>query len=260
MATSELPLEDEVGTEETEDDTQDDAQESDEDTPEIDNETVEPKPTSKTDKLKQKLRRLREEAKKLNHQAVVEEDKRMKLPPNYEAVQRKVEWETAEEEAKKKAEEDGEDYDRVKLWDKGADELERLQKKRKKKNPDEGFSDYEQATFRQYQRLTKQLKPDIESYERQKEELGQDFFPTSSSLLIGKAEKTVSKSGVDRMVQDLHSQIDKRSKYSRRREFQHDADVDYINERNMRFNRKTARFYDKYTAEIKQNLERGTAL
>ena len=54
--------------------------------------------------------------------------------------------------------------------------------------------------------------------------------------------------------------IDKRSKYSRRREFQHDADVDYINERNMMFNRKTARFYDKYTAEIKQNLERGTAI
>jgi len=26
------------------------------------------------------------------------------------------------------------------LWDQGADELERLQKKRKKKNPDEGFS------------------------------------------------------------------------------------------------------------------------
>ena len=33
------------------------------------------------------------------------------------------------------------------------------------------FSDYEQATFRQYQRLTKQLKPDLEAYERQKEEL-----------------------------------------------------------------------------------------
>ena len=39
-----------------------------------------------------------------------------------------------------KAKEDGEDYDRVKLWDKGADEVERMQKKRKKKNPDEGFS------------------------------------------------------------------------------------------------------------------------
>ena len=33
------------------------------------------------------------------------------------------------------------------------------------------FIDYQQATFRQYQRLTKQLKPDLEAYERQKEEL-----------------------------------------------------------------------------------------
>ena len=56
------------------------------------------------------------------------------------------------------------------------------------------------------------------------------------------------------------SRIEKRAKYSRRREFNHDADVDYINERNMKFNKKAARFYDKYTAEIKQNLERGTAV
>ena len=54
--------------------------------------------------------------------------------------------------------------------------------------------------------------------------------------------------------------IEKRSKFSRRRAFKHDGDVDYINERNMRFNRKAARYYDKYTAEIKQNLERGTAV
>ena len=54
--------------------------------------------------------------------------------------------------------------------------------------------------------------------------------------------------------------IDKRSKYSRRRAFNEDADVDYINDRNMRFNKKAARFYDEFTAEIKQNLERGTAV
>lgn len=54
--------------------------------------------------------------------------------------------------------------------------------------------------------------------------------------------------------------IETRSKYSRRRQFRHDADVDYINERNMKFNKKAARFYDPYTAEIKQNLERGTAI
>ncbi len=54
--------------------------------------------------------------------------------------------------------------------------------------------------------------------------------------------------------------IEKRSKYSRRRTFDEDEDIDYINERNMNFNKKLERFYGKYTAEIKQNLERGTAV
>lgn len=59
---------------------------------------------------------------------------------------------------------------------------------------------------------------------------------------------------------NLFPRIEKRSKFSRRRAFNEEADVDYINERNMKFNKKAARFYDKYTAEIKQNLERGTAV
>jgi hypothetical protein len=54
--------------------------------------------------------------------------------------------------------------------------------------------------------------------------------------------------------------IEKRSKYSRRRGAKQEEDVDYINDRNMRFNKKAARFYDEFTAEIKQNLERGTAV
>ena len=54
--------------------------------------------------------------------------------------------------------------------------------------------------------------------------------------------------------------IDKRSKYSRRRSYNEEADVDYINDRNMRFNKKARRYYDEFTAEIKQNLERGTAV
>jgi len=33
------------------------------------------------------------------------------------------------------------------------------------------FADYEQATFRQYQRLTKQYKPDMQEYGREKEKL-----------------------------------------------------------------------------------------
>ena len=44
---------------------------------------------------------MQNEARKLNHQELVEEDKRLKLPPNHEAVQRRIQWEIAEEEARK---------------------------------------------------------------------------------------------------------------------------------------------------------------
>lgn len=69
-----------------------------------------------------------------------------------------------------------------------------------------------------------------------------------------------TKEGIDRMVDDLNKQLEKRAKFSRRRAFDDSADIDYINERNMRFNKKLERFYAPYTAEIKQNLERGTAV
>ena len=102
------------------------------------------------------------------------------------------------------AEDAGEDYERQKMLQTSASELERKQRKRKKKNPDTGFAgelhslslspstqpsllplsppsyplshtlaltDYAQAQFRQYDRLTKQLKPDMEIYEKQKMEM-----------------------------------------------------------------------------------------
>jgi pre-mRNA-splicing factor SYF2 len=37
----------------------------------------------------------------MNHQEVAEEDKRNKLPANFAAKQRRVEWEIQEEDAKK---------------------------------------------------------------------------------------------------------------------------------------------------------------
>ncbi len=44
---------------------------------------------------------LQNEARKLNHQEVVEEDKRLKLPSNWEAKKARLEWELAEDERKK---------------------------------------------------------------------------------------------------------------------------------------------------------------
>jgi pre-mRNA-splicing factor SYF2 len=69
-----------------------------------------------------------------------------------------------------------------------------------------------------------------------------------------------SKAGVDRMVAELAEGQKRKEKFSRRRAFNEDEDVNYINERNRIFNKKAMRAYEPYTLEIKQNIERGTAL
>uniref|UniRef100_T1IY12 Pre-mRNA-splicing factor SYF2 n=1 Tax=Strigamia maritima TaxID=126957 RepID=T1IY12_STRMM len=214
---------------------------------------------TKRDRLK-KLRDLqlkRNEARKLNHQEVVEEDRKKKLPTNWVTKQKYVEWEMDDEKKRKEAQDQGESYDLVKLLDISANTADRLENKKRKKNPDPGFADYEQATARQYDRLVKQIKPDMDEYNMKKEKMGEAFYAGKDTILQGINKD--SKEGIDRMVEDLEKQIDKRSKYSRRRMHNDDADIDYINERNMKFNKKLERFYGQYTGEIKQNLERGTA-
>ena len=140
----------------------------------------------------------------------------------------------------------------------GADEAERQDRKKKKGNPDVGFSDFEQATVRQYNRLVKEIKPNMQEYDRVKTEMGDAFYAEKNTIVHGLHKDTPE--AVNRMVEDLQKQIEKREKYSRRRRLDDDADIDYINDRNMRFNKKLERFYGQYTTDIKQNLERGTAI
>ena len=42
--------------------------------------------------------------------------------------------------------------------------------------------------------------------------------------------------------------------------FDPESEVNYINERNRKFNQKVERFYGKYTEDIKEDLERWTAI
>ena len=116
------------------------------------------------------------------------------------------------------------------------------------------------SIYRQYQRLTKQFKPDLEAYESSKSYLPESVLYPTVDTLPSRSDQYPCHSAVQRLVDDVEKQISKRKQFSRRREFQFDKNVDYINERNKRFNEKAERFYGKYTAEIKQNLERGTAI
>lgn len=98
----------------------------------------------------------------------------------------------------------GEDYDRAKLLGITALEAEKMEKKRKKRNPDQGFADYEQATIRQYNRLARNIKPDMTDYQRQRERLGEAFYGGRNTILHGLHKD--SKEGIDKMVEDLEKQ------------------------------------------------------
>eukprot|EP00048_Salpingoeca_helianthica_P023498 m.24760 g.24760 ORF g.24760 m.24760 type:complete len:260 (+) comp8760_c0_seq1:1965-2744(+) len=203
------------------------------------------------------LKAARSGARQANHEQVVEEDRRAKLPKNFESKKRRAEWVLENEEKKKEAEEKGEDFARIKALQMTAEESDARARMAKKTNPDTGFADYQQAQFRQYQRLTKTLKPDVEAYHRSVEKWGDDF--TANSLSYAEHGR-VSKDGVDRMVEDLKGQIEKRAKFSRHRAEHADSEIDSINDRNKRFNKKAERFYGAHTKEIKEALERGSAV
>ena len=126
-------------------------------------------------------------------------------------------------------------------------------------DPDKGFSSYEDASFRKYNQLVKGIKPDMRSYNEAKAKAGEEaFYADANTYVHGMHQDTPE--ALERLAKDVNDQVAKREKYSRRRMHDDDSDIDYINERNMKFNQKLERFYGKYTKDIKDNLERGTAV
>jgi len=202
----------------------------------------------------------RNEARKLNHKEVVEEDRRNKEPKNEEARKRRAEYVLKEEEEKAACLAAGKDWEIEKLRKISAEDAEIFERRKASKtNPDSGFSSFEQSTFRKYQGLVKSnIKPDMKHYDEQREKMGDHFYANAGSVVQGHQKD--SSDAISRMALDVVKQKEKREKFSRRRRHDPDADIDYINERNMKFNQKLERFYGHYTKEIKDNLERGTAV
>ena len=62
------------------------------------------------------------------------------------------------------------------------------------------------------------------------------------------------------MASEVADVMEKRNQYSRKRMDDDSKDVTSINERNRIFNKKLDRNYNKFSNEIKGNLERGTAM
>ncbi|CAE6434845.1 unnamed protein product [Rhizoctonia solani] len=179
------------------------------------------------------------------------------------------------------ADERGEDMERKKNWEYSIEENDEWEKRkaRKERRADFQFHDDAHAARRKYKKDLDLIKPDLAAYQAQKEAaIGQGsaiqaFSSGSSSNAVTASEQLYrdantllygdnkpSEEAIDRVVGKLNQDIDKRSKFSRKRNNEEEGDITYINERNRVFNKKIARFYDKYTAETRASFERGTAL
>jgi pre-mRNA-splicing factor SYF2 len=186
----------------------------------------------------QSLREEREAASQANLDATKEEDALLRVNPHLRA---RLERKRAEAEgylARQNARTLGLDLDRLQGRQYTAEEVaawNRMQDERRARR-DPGFTDYNQMAFRKYERKIAEL-----------EKAG----PTPAG---NEAEAMASLSA------ELRADEEDRAQYSKRRKFDEHEDVTYINLRNYRFNKKLSRAYDKYTEELKDNIERGTAL
>jgi len=185
------------------------------------------------------------------------------------------------------AEAAGEDFERKRAWDWTIDESERWDKRLKKKGAhrdDQAFQDYRQDSRKVYKRQIGNMKLDIEGYEKEKMKAvekaaasgGLEIVETEDGELVavdkdgtfystadstGFVEHRPPKDAVDRLVKDLQQAEDARLKKRKERMGkEEDGDVTYINEKNKQFNQKLSRFYNKYTAEIRDSFERGTMI
>ncbi|KAH8673697.1 SYF2 splicing factor-domain-containing protein [Xylariales sp. PMI_506] len=248
-------------------------------------------PDATADRLA-RFRALQARAKKSSSQNLAEatkESQRLASDPSaLTALQRRRDI-AAHKLLKAETEEAGEDFERKRAWDWTVEESERWDKRLKKKaaaRDNTAFQDYRIEGNKTYKRQLRSMDaPDLAKYERDKMAAiekaaasgGLDIVETEDGELIavdkdgsfystadstGFAENKPDKAAVDRLVSDMRKAEENRLRKRRERMAANgdDGDVTYINEKNKQFNQKLDRFYNKYTAEIRDSFERGTMI
>jgi pre-mRNA-splicing factor SYF2 len=137
-----------------------------------------------------------------------------------------------------------------------AETAEYIQKreKRKIKSAEEYKRD---PSLHSYHRRVEKLDVDLieanQEQSRQLTEVKDDFSYGSTSDTIPEKNKQLL---AEEIIHTKKRNAEKRSK----RVSKPEENIDFINNSNRLFNKKVSQAYEPYTAEIKQNLERGTAL
>jgi pre-mRNA-splicing factor SYF2 len=203
------------------------------------------------------LRAQMDSAKSQNRAAVIDEKKRDKLPKNHSRVAARDEWRAQVENKRREAEEKGSTLEHENDLHTTAEEATRAHPKKK----DRGAFGWDvfnsDSLYRAYNKRLQNIPVNLEAYEAEKAK-GTD----QSGLGVYLSNKEIPKVRIDMMVDEVRQRTEKRKDFSRRRAFCEDEDITYINDRNRKFNKKIKRSFEQFqhVQEIKQNLERGTAL
>ncbi|XP_073011641.1 uncharacterized protein [Typha latifolia] len=198
------------------------------------------------------------EARKANQMAMVAEKKKMEGPSESRGISKQKWLEERKKKIGKLLDSNGLDMSKAYMLD--TQESAEVKYKKWEKDPAPyGWDVFNQKTlYNAYKKRTKNMEIDMEAYNKAKE-ADPEFYRDASSLQYGKVSK-VPEENIDRMVKELKDREANRKSFSRRRKFHEEKDIDSINDRNEHFNKKIERAFGKYTLEIKNNLERGTAL
>ena len=207
------------------------------------------------------------EARTQNHKAVVAEDKRVKLGPEGVKKERAAaNFARAKEAGALQSEEEK----RMNTTAEAAAEAHRRAEKKHKRSAEYAWDVFNnEAQYRNYKKQVRRAG-DTGRIAKDAGKGGPSGGGESGSALVARDDDPdplahgsappVDKASVQAMVDDMHEAALRRAQWSRRRTFDEAKDVTYINKRNEVYNKKIERAFDPYTAEIKANLERGTAL
>jgi cyclophilin family peptidyl-prolyl cis-trans isomerase len=148
--------------------------------------------------------------------------------------------------------------------------LESLTKARRRSEQTEinqyAVNDYHnpEGQYRNYERNLKSLHSVTTAHSEPNKDSMEIYNPLDHRH--NKKDEERQRQGAHRIATELNRRIEKAQKKDRKRLAQEASESDMasaadgINKRNKRFNEKISRNYDKQTAEIRHNLERGTAL
>jgi len=245
------------------------------------------KPSDRMARFKALQARANASAKTNLDEARLERNRLAADPSQLKSLQRKRDI-ASHKLLKSEIEDAGEDFERKRAWDWTVDESEKWDKRVKKKDAardNNAFSDPTQESNKIYKRQLRNIDPNLDQYEKDKMALiekaaasgGMDLVETERGEIIAVdkngdwystanstsfAGNKPDKAAVDRLVKDLQRADEARLKKRKDRmeKSGDDGDITYINEKNKQFNQKLARFYDKYTEEIRDSFERGTRI